>query len=137
MIKQISESKKLKKITMATAAIVMGVGLITSMSSFDGTGGGCPEPAGSGFGWDDREVTCPTSQWALVTTHTTSSGGGAVYVQAGHTIPNTTVVAGVSGYYNSGTATTYANLRETYKQCCVVAAWHYYCSGAISCRVKL
>jgi hypothetical protein len=129
-----SLEKKQKSMRLKLAGFLALVAVFTAFSSFvsDDEGDG-----GQGWGFTYLDVQCPKNQWALVTTTTNSSAGasGSVYVTQGQTIPGTSVVAGVSGYYVTGNITSYTNLRETYQGTCPTAKWYNYCPGPVSCRV--
>lgn len=85
MIKKISENRKLRKITLATTVITMGIGLVTSLSSFDGSGSGGSGSGGSGesgtvewFAELDVEQDCSTAETQYSQySRETSGGGGA------------------------------------------------------------
>jgi hypothetical protein len=123
---------RLRSSLFCTLALGCAFSLLSSFQTSDeGSDGG----QGWGYSYSDQE--CPVNQWALVTTTTNSSAGasGYVYVKQGSVIPGTTVIAGVSGYYVTGTISSYTNLRETYKGVCSKASILNYCSGPVSCRV--
>jgi hypothetical protein len=130
-----SLEKKTKSMRLKLAGLLALVAVFTAFSSFVSDDEGSSD--GQGFGYSYSDVECPKDQWAMVTTTTNSSAGasGSVYVTQGQTIPGTSVVAGVSGYYVTGTISQYSNLRETYKGICTAASWYNYCSGPVSCRV--
>ncbi|WEK33543.1 MAG: hypothetical protein P0Y53_13710 [Candidatus Pseudobacter hemicellulosilyticus] len=134
MIKEIAQSRRLRKITLATSALVMSAGLVTSLTSFQSSGAGCYPEYGHGEGWDAVEEVCPTEYWKKVTTYTTGSGAGVVYVDSGHEIENTGIYAAVSGYYNPEDVMLHWSWLEAYKECCVQAPYYYYsCTTTIPC----
>lgn len=60
MIKEMAQSRKLKKVSMATGILTMGIGIISSMSSFTDSGSG-----GGGTGTGTEEYDKP--KWTKIT----------------------------------------------------------------------
>lgn len=112
----------------------VSLGMLTAKADDGETAG----PGGSGWGYETSTVQCPRDRWAQVTTATNSGSSGGVYVNAGGTIPGTSVVAGVGGTYytGEGSSTLVTQLTETYKDQCLSASWYNYCSIK-SCRPLL
>ena len=101
---------------MAAATVVMGVGLITSMSSFDGTGsgtGGGEGDSGAGLFWDEMVVGCTLTESVpiSVTTYSnwTGTGSGTANLTPNGGVSGVTLGAGGSGTTYT-TQTNYATL---------------------------
>ena len=117
------------------SCMLLAVGFVM-LSSFVSDDEGEPvDNGGSGWKYRKESAVCPRDQWAMVTTTTYSGSGAKIYVDKGQIIPGTNIIAGVSGYYNTSTAATYANLRESYRDYCVYSgSWFDNCN-IVSCRV--
>jgi len=126
MIAKISKNRTLKKITMAAATVVMGVGLATSLSSFDDSGGG-----DSGTGWFDKErffsQSCGAYTWTK-TEYKNSSGQviGSVEYHNGALFSGEVMAQGTytTAYNSSGSGA--ASQREGWQ--CTSTWYPLYCT---------